>query len=115
MKRLESEGRVLSKEDFHSQWHVHDLPESLFSLSSYSYLSSSCSLFNFSLQSIKPVIEKTAKNQQSDKDYEALSLQGKLTKLLTVDMQSRGHHLCRTESTLGCTVTAHHKLNSSQT
>jgi hypothetical protein len=35
------------------------------------------------------------------------SLQGKLAQLLPVDMQSRKHHLSRTQSTLGCTVTVH--------
>jgi hypothetical protein len=34
-------------------------------------------------------------------------LQGKLAQLLPVDMQSREHHLSRTQSTLGCTVTVH--------
>jgi hypothetical protein len=36
-----------------------------------------------------------------------IALQGKLAQLLPVDMQSHKHHLSRTQSTLGCTVTVH--------
>ncbi|PLW47749.1 hypothetical protein PCANC_11445 [Puccinia coronata f. sp. avenae] len=40
-------------------------------------------------------------------EAQSVTLRGKLAQLLPVDMQSREHHLSRTQSTLGWTVTVH--------